>query len=94
MFLPRFSLRWLLAVVTACGFLAYLLSQAVMGQAWGIAVSVALGAFALTAIMHAMVFVLAWGFASVGAGVRKSRASSPFAVHVAPPQILPPQDPD
>src|SRR5688572_30365879 len=44
MLIPRFSLRWLLAVMTICGVLAYIVSQAVMGRPWGIAVSVALGA--------------------------------------------------
>ena len=49
MLIPRFSLRWLLAATAVCGVLAYVLSQAVMGQAWGIAVSVACGALLLTA---------------------------------------------
>jgi hypothetical protein len=92
MLLPRFSLRWLLAATTVCGVLAYVLAQAVRGQAWGIAMSVAAGALVLTAAFYAVVFVIAWGAAAVGTGMRKKRATSPFAMHVAPPQILPPQE--
>ena len=94
MLIPRFSLRWLLAATTVCGVLAYVLSQAVAGQAWGIAVSVACGTLLLTAVVHAVVFVMAWSVASLGTGARRSRATSPFAMHVTPPQLLPPQDPE
>jgi hypothetical protein len=92
MLIPRFSLRWLLAVMTLCGLLAYVVSQAVMGKAWGIAFSVAIGALLVTAIVYALVFILAWGIASIVSGSRKRRASSPFATDTAPPQIVPPQE--
>ncbi len=94
MLIPRFSLRWLLTATAVCGVVAYVLSQAVMGKAWGIAASVACGALLLTAAIHAMVFVVAWSVASLGTGQRRSRPTSPFALHVTPPQLLPPQDPE
>jgi hypothetical protein len=93
MLIPRFSLKWLLALMTVSGVVAYVLAQAVSGKAWGVGVSVACGALVLTGLVHAVVFVLAHAVAQIG-GSRQSRATSPFATHVAPPQILPPQDPD
>jgi hypothetical protein len=93
MLLPRFSLRWLLAATTLCGIVAFVLAQAVRGDAWGIAVAVACGALLMTALVFASVFIVAWSIASVGTGVRKARATSPFATHTPPPQILPPHDP-
>jgi hypothetical protein len=94
MIIPRFSLRWLLGVTTLCALLAYVLAQAIRGQAWGIAISVTVGALLFTSLVHAVVFLLAWGIASAGTGIRRTRATSPFATHVAPPQILPPVDPE
>jgi hypothetical protein len=93
MLIPRFSLRWLLAAMTVCGVLAYLLAQAIMGESWGIAISVALGSLLITAVIHVVVFVVAWGLGSMGQETRKKRAASPFATHTPPPQILPPSDP-
>lgn len=94
MLIPRFSLRWLLAATTICGLLAYVVAQAVRGEAWGIAVSVVGGAVIMTAVVFAMVFIVAWSIAAMAMRARKSRATSPFATHVAPPQILPPIDPE
>jgi hypothetical protein len=94
MLIPRFSVRWLLAATAVCSVLAYVVAQAVMGQAWGIAASVACGALLLTFLVYVAVFVVAWGIAFLGASRRGRQATSPFAAHVPPPQILPPQDPD
>lgn len=93
MLIPRFTLRWMLATTAVCGLLAFVLSQAVAGRPWGIAISVAIGALFFTAVIYAMVFLASWGIAFLGLRARKRRAMSPFATHTAPPQILPPQDP-
>ena len=92
MLIPRFSLRWLLAAMAVCGVLAFILAQAVRGQAWGIALAVAGGSLIVNALVFAGVFIVAWSIASLGSGARRKRATSPFATHVTPPQILPPQD--
>lgn len=94
MLIPRFSIRWLLAATAVCGLFAYGAAEAVRGQAWGIAVSITCGALVLTSVVFALTFVVSWSIARTATRARRSRATSPFASHVAPPQILLPDDPD
>ena len=98
MLIPRFTLRWLLLLTTVCGGLSLVLSYAMQGREWAIAVSLALGAVPLLFLLHALAFAVAWGFAQVanaiGGMAYKPKGVSPFATAGPPRQILPPAEPE
>jgi hypothetical protein len=60
MIIPRYSLRWLLALITVCGGLSLILSYAFRGQAWAIGLMVGLGSLLLVIALHAAAFSVAW----------------------------------
>ena len=96
MIIPRFSLRWLLALITVCGALSLVLSYAFQGQAWAIGFMVGLGSLAVIAALHAMAFSIAWllsQLSSIASGSSpQAGGQSPFAGGGSP--FTPPQAPD
>jgi hypothetical protein len=99
MIIPRYSLRWLLALITVCGGLSLILSYAFQGQAWAIGFTVGLGSLAVVAALHAVAFSVAWlltQLSSIASGSPKSQGQSPFGgggVPFATPQAADPEPP-
>jgi hypothetical protein len=94
MLIPRFSLRQLLAVTTACALFCYVIATATRGQQWAIAVSLAVSSVLLALVVYAVVFAIAWLLTLIG-GLFTKRivATSPFANAAPPPQfVTPPED--
>lgn len=102
MIIPRFSLRWLLALITVCGGLSLILSYAFQGHAWAIGLIVGLGSLLVVVALHAVAFSIAWlltqfSYMATGNFTAKSgagqspfgRGGSPFA----PPQAADPEPP-
>jgi hypothetical protein len=83
MLIPRFSLRWLLLVMTLCAGLSLILSQAIRGHAWAIGASAALGSLAVVSLLHVLAFSGAWSASQFEALAFSSAwlrpAVSPFA---------------
>ncbi len=94
MFLPKFSVRWLLLLTTLFAFLFYLISMAGRGSDGALAVVIALTALVVPFGLYAIVFILAFGLASIDRLRRGPQTESPFATEAMPKQILPPDDPD
>ena len=98
MIIPRFTLRWLLALTTLCGGLSLVLSYAVRGQEWAIAVSLGLATIPLLFLLHAATFMAAWlisqGMSFMGRRLAPAPAHSPFAASGPPKQIVPPLEVD
>ncbi len=95
MLIPRFSLRWLLAVTTASGLFFLIVAQAARGKHWAQGICLA----ALYLVACAAVYVLAWCAAIFFAKARRMRTevlvvSTPFATAEPPAQIIPPEDPE
>jgi hypothetical protein len=94
MLIPRFTLRWLLLLTTACGGLSLVLSYAVQGNSGAIAFSLALGMIPLLLLLHAATFSVAWlisqGLNFTASRLRPTPARSPFAASGPPKQIVPP----
>jgi hypothetical protein len=100
MIIPRFTLRWLLALITVCGGLSMVLAYAVRQQTWAIGVVVGLSALVLVVALHAAAFSCAWlltQFTSMAGGSSKTGGgqspfgSTPFAtqsVDPEPPAIM------
>jgi hypothetical protein len=83
MIIPRYSLRWLLALITVCGGLSMVLAYAVQGQPWAIGASVGFAALALVVSLHAAAFSIAWlmtqfAYTIFGGAGPKSGGASPF----------------
>ena len=100
MIIPRYSLRWLLALITVCGCLSLVLSYAFQGHAWAIGFAAGLGSLAAIAGLHAAAFSVAWLLSQLAyiAGGSKSAGGgqSPFAgggSPLAPPQAGDPEPP-
>jgi hypothetical protein len=95
MLIPKFSLRSLLLLMALVGAVSLVISMAVQGQAWAIAVSAALAGLVATFALFVMFFLLAAPMALLveSLGGRPVPAS-PFATQQPPPQIIPPQEPE
>lgn len=95
MLIPRFSLRWLLAVTSASGVFFLVVAQAVRGSSWARGVCVA----ALYLVVCLLFYVAAWGATIILARARGMRpvpqvVTTPFATAEPPAQIIPPEDPE
>ena len=101
MIIPRFSLRWLLALITVCGGLSLILSYAFQGSAWAIGAIVGMGSIVVVVALHAVAFSIAWlltqfFYIASGSSAPKSGGQSPFAgggSPFAPPQAADPEPP-
>jgi len=96
MLIPRFSLRWLLALTTVSSVFFYVMTLAVRGSQWAIALTAAISGFLLTMLVYAMLFGVAWMLAEFMRLFRPRRVqpSSPFAASQPPPQYVPPEAPE
>lgn len=88
MIIPRFSLRWLLALLTVCGGLSLVLSYAVREQPWAIGISVALASLLVLFALHGATFSVAWlltqlGYLFAGPRGKPGDGQSPFASAVS-----------
>ncbi len=95
MLIPRFSLRFLLFLMTVCGVFFFVVTLAVQGSQWAVALSVAVGGLLISMLLQASSFGLAWALTSVfGMFRRKDVATSPFASSKPPPQVIEPLLPE
>jgi hypothetical protein len=98
MIIPRFTLRWLLALLTVCGLLSFVLAYAVRGESWAIGAVVGLCALGLMVALHAAAFSCAWlltqftSSVSGGRGAKTAGGQSPFAS--SPFASVQPADPE
>ena len=65
MLIPQFSLRWLLALTTACAVAFSIFGLAVRGSPWAQGVSIAIVALAVVLMVHAFLFTLLWVFSVI-----------------------------
>ena len=72
MLIPRFSIRWLLALTGFCGLFSVVLAAGWRGEYWAAALAIAILALIFTLIVHAAIFCMAWLFSQVFA--RRLRA--------------------
>ena len=81
MLIPRYSIRWLLGLMTVSAGVSLVLSYAVRGEAWAIGVTSALWAFVTLAFFYVSAFLCAWLIDQAAAKLVRSRqqAGSPFA---------------
>jgi hypothetical protein len=98
MIIPRYSLRWLLALITVCGGLSMILAYAVQGQPWAIGAMVGLAALAVVVALHAAAFSVAWLLTQFAymffAGEPKGGGGqSPFGAPLVPTQAADPEPP-
>ena len=94
MLIPRFSLAWIFAATAVVAVFFLIVSLAVDGKPWAVGVSVALSSRALTALVHAVMFLLIWPFTEHRRRVASHRRpGSPFATDEPPTQIIPPSEP-
>jgi hypothetical protein len=91
MLIPRFSIRVLLVVTTVCGLFFYVVTLAIQGSHWAIAVSAAVGGLLVNFLLFVGVFSFGWLLAALRRSVRPSlQSGSPFATSDPPQQIIPP----
>ncbi len=94
--IPRFTIRGLLLLMTVSSFVSLILTFAVRGRAWAIAVSAGIAGLLLALVGYAFVFGVAYVVAFT-AGLLRGNAggpSTPFATAEPPPQIIPPDEPE
>jgi len=75
MLIPRFSLRWLLGLITLSAGVSVVLAQAVRGQSWAIGVAAALLCLVVLALLQAGTFLVAWFAAQAESAVVRRTAS-------------------
>ena len=65
MLLPRYSLRWILVLLSLSSVFFLVLAVAVRGHAWAIGVSVGIASLFLAFLLYALLFLMAWAFTPV-----------------------------
>lgn len=95
MLIPRFTLRWLMLLITVISVFCVIVAQAFRGHAWAMGVSLAVASLLLSFLIYGALFCLAYLLASVRGSARTPvGVASPFATVEPPPQIIPPEDPE
>lgn len=97
MIIPRFTLRWLLALVTVCGGVSLILSYAFQGSAWAIGLLVGLGSLLLVLVLHASAYSVAWlltQFSYMATGRSASSAGGADSPFGGDSPFAPPARPD
>lgn len=90
MVIPRFTLLWLLILVTACAVLSLILSFAHRGHAWALGLLAGLASLAAVLLLHAAAFSLAWIYTQLGyvlRGPAVMRGDSPFKPGTNAPEV-------
>ena len=81
MFLPRYSIRWLLLFVGVCAVGSLVLRAGWRGEAWGGGVMVGIGFIGLTLLVNAVFFAVLWPLSIIANAVlgraRVARRSTP-----------------
>jgi uncharacterized membrane protein len=99
MVIPRFTLLWLLILVTACAGVSFVLSFAHQGHPWALGFLAGLAGLAGIFVLHAAAFSLAWIYTQLGyilRGPAVVRGDSPFKPGKAPEvpsQVVDPEPP-
>jgi hypothetical protein len=92
MLVPQFSIRQILAVVTALSVFSLVASLAIRGQVWALAVVIAGLTLALAFVLYGLCFFAAWCISRFRPA-RPALPQSPFAPDTLPPQMIPPEEP-
>lgn len=82
MLIPRYSLRWLLALITVSAAVSFVLSYAVRGSDWAIGMAAGLASLAILMVLFVCTFLAAWAISQVETAIASSRGgdgTSPFA---------------
>jgi hypothetical protein len=90
MVIPRFTLLWLLILVTACAGVSFVLSFAHQGHAWALGLLAGLASLATVLTLHAAAFSLAWIYTVLGFAIRGGavvRGDSPFKPGTKAPEV-------
>lgn len=94
MLAPQFTTRRMLLLIAFCSVLFLVLSLAVRGQLWAIALSVGIGSVGLMFIAFALFFQVSFVLAKfLGVVGPTEKPVSPFAKDTAPPTYVQPQNP-
>ncbi len=70
MLIPRFTLRWLLSLITVSALVSLVLSYAVRGRAWALGITAGLWCLAFVAMFYVMAFLVGWLIANLRAALR------------------------
>lgn len=101
MLIPKISLRQILLAVTALCFFFPILSFAVRGHLWAIAIAIAVGTAIVMVVLYEAFYAFAWLLTLGSSMIRwmvgkpDARLQSPFAGDRLPPVLVsPPPDPE
>ena len=95
MLIPRFTLRWLMLLISVISVFCVIVAQAFRGHAWALGISLAVASLVLSFLLYGAFFCLACLLALMRRAQRPAvAAASPFATVEPPPQIIPPEDPE
>jgi hypothetical protein len=94
MLVPQFSIRQMLAIVTALGVFSLVVSLAMRGHAWAMSLVITCVTLLVAFLLYGLCFFAAWCcWLIVGRWTGEPEPQSPFAQDAPPPQIIPPEEP-
>ncbi|MCU0879149.1 MAG: hypothetical protein MUF06_15295 [Pirellulaceae bacterium] len=100
MVIPRFTLLWLLILVTASAGVSFVLSFAHQGHAWALGILAGMASLVGVLLLHAAAFSVAWIYTQLGymfRGPEIVRGNSPFKpgtkLPEVPSQVVDPEPP-
>ena len=93
MLIPRFTLRWLLGLITVSALVSLVLSYAVRGRAWALGITAGLWCLVFVALLYVAAFLVAWLIANLKSALRpvaaatlplRAAGENPFAPSLPP----------
>ena len=65
MLIPQYTIRWLLGLTTVCAVIFSIFALALRGSSAAAAVSIAIAALVVVALVHIALFALVWVFSAI-----------------------------
>jgi hypothetical protein len=65
MLIPQYTIRWLLGLTTVCAVICSIFALALRGSSAAAAVSIAILALVVVALVHIALFALVWAFSAI-----------------------------
>ena len=94
MLFPQFTIKRLLLLTAGCAVLFLVMSLALRGQVWAMAISIGVLSLVVAAIFYALAFVITWPLAEFFDFVSKQKKpTAPFAQYRPAPKLLTPEEP-
>lgn len=92
MLIPRFSIRWMMAIMVVFALIFVVAKFAMTGSIWALSILAAVFAGVILMVIFALMFLAVSLVVKVLPVRSRTKTESPFAADRLPPQVIPSRD--